>query len=254
MIDIHTHILPSIDDGSKDIMQTMQLIKEAELAGFTDIITTSHYIENEYDVNKDSRQAMIDAIQNEVDKEEIKVKLYNGAEAFITNNLVDLVDDGEIPTLAESRYVLFELPMHMNVLYLDRVVEELITAKYRPIIAHPERYDIVQENPNLAIKWVRNGVLLQSNYSSIIGNYGQTAKNTLLKLLEANAIHFLGTDTHAPNTKYVKMNEMIKEYKVVIGEEKLEELTTINPKKIIDNEIIRPDEPDDIVVKKHWFK
>ena len=213
MIDIHTHILPGIDDGSKDIMQTMQMIKEAELAGFTDIITTSHYIENEYDVGRDDRQALIDAIQNEVNKEQINIKLYNGAEAFITNNLVDLVDDKEIPTLSESRYVLFELPMHMNVIYLDRVVEELITSKYRPIIAHPERYDIVQENPNLAIKWVRNGVLLQSNYSSIIGNYGTDAKDTLLKLLDANAIHFLGTDTHSPNTKYVHMSEMLEEYK-----------------------------------------
>lgn len=254
MIDIHTHILPGIDDGSKDIMQTMQMIKEAELAGFTDIITTSHYIENEYDVNKESRQALIDAIQNEVNKEEIKVKLYNGAEAFITNGLVDLVEDNEIPTLAESRYVLFELPMHMNVMYLDRVIEELITSKYRPIIAHPERYDIVQENPNLAIKWVRNGVLLQSNYSSIIGNYGADAKSTLLKLLDANAIHFLGTDTHAPNTKYVRMKEMLEEYKLAIGEEKLEELTTINPGKILNDEKIRPEDPEDIATKKRWFR
>lgn len=254
MIDIHTHILPGIDDGSKDIMQTMQMIKEAELAGFTDIITTSHYIENEYDVGKVDRQSLIDAIQNEINKEEINIILHNGAEAFITNSLVDLVEDNEIPTLADSRYVLFELPMHMNVLYLDRVIEELITSKYRPIIAHPERYDIVKENPNMAIKWVKNGVLLQANYSSIIGNYGVDAKNTLLKLLDANAIHFLGTDTHTPNTKYIQINEMLEEYKKVIGEEKLEELTKLNPNKILNDEKIRPDEPEDIVTKKHWFR
>lgn len=252
MIDMHTHILPSIDDGSRNIVETMQMIKEAELAGFTDIITTSHYIENEYDVPKSSRKWIIEAIESELAKQEIKLKLYNGAEAFVTNILADLYDAKIIPTLAESRYVLFEIPMHSNVLYLDQVIEDLITAKYKPIIAHPERYDVVQEDPNLAIKWVRNGVLLQSNYGSIIERYGHKAKQTLLKLLEANAIHFLGTDTHAPGSNYIHMREMLDEYEKVIGEERLEELTTINPRKIINNEYIDVEIPEEI--KKHWFK
>lgn len=252
MIDMHAHILPGIDDGSRNIVETMQMIKEAELAGFTDIITTSHYIENEYDVPKSSRKWIIEAIENELKNQDINLKLHNGAEAFITNILADLYDNKIVPTLADSRYVLFEIPMHSNVLYLDQVIEDLITAKYKPIIAHPERYDIVQEDPNLAIKWVKNGVLLQSNYGSIVENYGSKAKQTLIKLLEADAIHFLGTDTHAPNTNYIRMNEMLEEYVKVIGEEKLEELTTINPKKILDNEHIDIDIPEEI--KKHWFK
>lgn len=252
MIDMHTHILPSIDDGSRNIMQTMQMIKEAELAGFTDIITTSHYIENEYDVPKKNRAEIIDAIQNEIDKEGIKIKLHNGAEAFITNALTDLVDDDIVPTLAGSRYVLFEIPMHSNVLYLDQVIEDLITAKYKPIIAHPERYDIVKKDPNLAIRWVKNGALLQSNYAGILERYGADSKKTLLKLLDADAIHFLGTDTHAPNTTYVQMKQILEEFRKVIGEERLEKLTEVNPRKIIDDEPIRIEVPDEI--RKHWFR
>lgn len=250
MIDMHTHILPGIDDGSRNLDQTMQMIKEAEQAGFKEIITTSHYIENEYDVNSARRQEMINDLQNKLNENNINVKLHNGAEAFINANLTDLIKSHTIPTLAESRYVLFEIPMHIEVLYLDRTIEELITSKYKPIIAHPERYDIVRENPNIAVEWVRKGAMLQSNYGSIIGKYGNKSKQTLIKLLHANAIHFLGTDTHTPKTNYIQMGDIIKKLSKIIEKAKLIELTEGNPRKVINNEYIRIEEPERI--KRFW--
>ena len=254
MIDIHTHILPNIDDGSQNISDTVAMIKEAQNAGFTEIITTSHYIENEYNVPKSSRTEIINAVQKLLINENIKITLYNGAEAYITNNLASLVQDGIVPTLAESRYVLFELPLSgPKVIYINQVIEDLITSGYYPIIAHPERYEMVQQEPNMAIEWVKKGVLLQSNYASIIERYGHKAKQTLLKLLDANAIHFLGTDTHRPETIYAQMNEVINEYDKKIGSDKVEELTLLNPKKILKNEKIIAEEPQEII-KKFWFK
>ena len=116
MIDMHTHLLPEIDDGSQSIKDTFDMIDEAYKAGFTDIITTSHYMEDEYEVNRVQRQMLIDAIQSKVDEKDISFNLYNGAEIYIMPNLVSFVDNGTIPTLAESRYVLFELPLNSNVL------------------------------------------------------------------------------------------------------------------------------------------
>ena len=224
MIDVHTHILPSIDDGPKEITDTLLMIKEAKQAGFTDIITTSHYIENDYDIDKKSRQRIINAIKSLLKEEKIDIKLYNGAEAYITNNLLDFIKDNYVPTLAKSRYVLFELPLSgPKVLYVNSVIEDLITAKYVPIIAHPERYDIVKENPNIALEWVNKGALLQSNYGSIIEKYGKGAKQTLIKLLEANAIHFLGTDAHRPESIYTQMDELLSEFEEIISKEKLED-------------------------------
>ncbi len=252
MIDVHTHILPGIDDGARNIEDTIEMVKEAKKAGFTDIITTSHYIENEYNVNKENRKVIIEAIQEELNKEDIEIKLYNGAEIYITNELLDLVEDGVAPSLVESRYVLFELPLSgSKVIYLDQVIEDLIVAKYTPIIAHPERYDIVKDNPNIAVEWVKKGALLQSNYANIIERYGHKSKQTLLKLINANAIHFLGTDTHRPNTIYAQMDDILEEFRKEIGNEKLNELTTINPQKIINNEKIFVDTPQEI--KKRWF-
>ncbi len=250
MIDMHTHILPGIDDGSRNLDQTMQMIKEAEQAGFKEIITTSHYIENEYDVNSIRRQEMIESLQKKLGESNINVKLHNGAEAFISANLTELIRKQTIPTLANSRYVLFEIPMHLEVLYLDRTIEELITSKYKPIIAHPERYDIVRENPNIAVEWVRKGAMLQSNYGSIVGKYGNKSKQTIIKLLKANAIHFLGTDTHAPKTTYTQIEDIMKKLSKIIEKIKMIELTEENPKKVINNEFIRIEEPENI--KRLW--
>ena len=253
MIDIHTHILPELDDGARNIYQTMEMIKEAEKAGFTDIITTSHYIENEYDVPKSDRDTIIEALQDNLNSENINIKLYNGAEAYITDILCELVEKKIIPTLANSRYVLFELSLSgSKVLYLNQVIEDLITNGFTPIIAHPERYEIVQNNPNIAIEWIKKGVLLQANYASIIERYGHKSKQTLIKLLNADAIHFLGTDCHRPEAIYCQMPEILDKYKDEIGSEKLEELSNINPRKILNNEKIYPDEPEEIA-KRRWF-
>lgn len=119
-----------------------------------------------------------------------------------------------------------------------------------PIIAHPERYDEVQDNPATAIDWIEQGAMLQANYASIIGKYGNKAKETLLKLLDANAVHFLGTDTHRKHSVYTEMDEILHEFKKKIGAEKLKELTEINPRMILNNELFEIEMPKKIKRKK----
>ena len=181
MIDIHTHVLPSIDDGSKSVRETIDMIDEAHAAGFTDIITTSHYIDGFFDVNKDQREVLLDGLEEVIRKD---VKLYNGAEAYIMPDLVQLCIDGVIPTLANSRYVLFELPMNSEVLYIDRIITDLIANDYIPIIAHPERYQFIQKNIEKAYNLIEKGALLQCNFGSFIGKYGSESQKASVKLLK----------------------------------------------------------------------
>ena len=252
MIDIHTHILPNIDDGSASIDETFKMLHEAYEAGFTEICATSHYIEGQYEFNSLDRKYIIEALQNRLDKEETNLKLYNGAEAYISEEMPELVKDGIIPTIANSKYVLFELPLNSKVMYIDDVIERLIGMSYIPIIAHPERYRIVQENPNIVINWIMQGAFMQANYASIIGRYGNDSKETLLKLLDANAIHFLGTDTHRKNSIYVKMDNIIKEFKKKIGNDKLKILSEINPRNVLNSIEFEPETPKKI--KKKLFR
>ena len=233
MIDIHTHILPCIDDGANSIQETMKMVEEASATGFTDIITTSHYIDNHYDINKSDREQIITGL-NEVLKG--KVKLHNGAEAYITPNLVELYENKTIPTLANSRYVLFELPLNTDVIYLKNVIKDLHNYNYIPILAHPERYKIMQKNIERAYELAESGVLLQCNYGSFNGRYGNSAQKTVIKLLRKNKISFLGSDAHRSESIYKIIPEVLNKLEKTIGYEMVEQLTRINPQKILDNE------------------
>lgn len=241
MIDIHSHILPSVDDGARDVSETFDMIKEAEKAGYTDIISTSHYKENVFELSKKDRKKIIDALNTKLEEKNIKVKIHMGAEIFIFEEMVEKIKKGLLPTLAESKYILFEIPMYgkMKLLYMDFIIDELIKNKYIPILAHPERYDLIRENFDYLYELKNKGVLLQSNISSITGEYGRDSKVIIKKMLKAGLITFLSTDAHKRLTRYNDVNKSLKLIEKEIGKDKLEELTYYNPKKILnDKEIL----------------
>ena len=165
----------------------------------------------------------------------IDVKLYLGSEIYVTNNIIEIIEEQKASTLSYSRYVLFELPLRSEIRNLKTILYKLIEKGCIPIIAHPERYQFVQESPERLEELIDMGVLLQANYGSIIGLYGNPAKKTVKRLLEKNMIHFLGSDVHREKTIYPQMNEILKKIKKIVGQERLEEITTINPKVILQN-------------------
>ena len=243
MIDVHSHILPSVDDGAKDIAETFKILNEACNAGFSDIFATSHYIDGEFEFNKRDREFIIEALNQKIVEEGFNIKLHIGAEGYISSDFPKLIEAGEVPTLGNSKYVLFELPLRAKVMYTEEVINKLIQMKLVPVIAHPERYELIQDEPNIAIDWIEQGALLQCNYASVIGRYGMKAKETLYKLLDANAVHFLGTDNHRAGSIYTRMDDILSEYKRKIGKEKLYELSEINPRSVINDEEIDVDMP-----------
>lgn len=238
MIDMHSHILPGIDDGSQSIEESIKMIKEAKETGFTAIVSTSHYIEESYNFSRYEREELIKNINEGLQAENIDIKIYNGAEAYVSTNLTELIEKEELPTINESKYLLMELPMHSEILYLDNIIYDLKTNGITPIIAHPERYSYVQKNLKILQDLINKGVLFQANYGSIIGKYGKEAKKTVKKLLKNNMIHFLGTDTHRSGTIYTQMDKILKKLEKLIGKEKLELLSKTNPQKVLNNEDI----------------
>ena len=111
MIDFHTHILPNVDDGSKSVEETFNLIKEAKSVGFDSIISTSHYIENYYEVGVEERSEWINALSEATKKEDIDVNLYLGNEIYIDEEIEDLLKKNIISSLNDTKYLLIELPM-----------------------------------------------------------------------------------------------------------------------------------------------
>lgn len=238
MIDVHTHIIPNIDDGSKSVEETFKLIQEAEEAGFTDIILTPHYITNYYETPGSEVKFWTESLQNIINQKGIEIKLHSGMEIYIFEELGELLRNGQIITLANSNYVLIEFPMNTTMRNVEQILFIVRNMGYKVIIAHPERYKCIQDNTEYAMQLVEEGCLLQANYGSIVDIYGKEAKKTLKQLLKMDLISFLGTDTHKESTIYKLIPQILKKLKKVITEEKLYEITTKNPKKILENKEI----------------
>ena len=239
-IDIHSHILYGIDDGSKTLEESINIIKEHVMMGFTDIVVTPHYIENsKYETNNKNKQDILNKLKQELKTQNIKINLYLGNEVFVNNNLEELIKKEEIATINNSRYLLIEFPMNEKPKDINNIIYELRIKGIIPVIAHPERYDYVEKNPNLVLEWIEEGALLQSNYGSIIGIYGSGPQKTIKKLLKKDIIDILATDIHYPNNKiYLNIDKIRKKIIKSIGEERYTELTKTNPKKIIENKEI----------------
>lgn len=238
MIDFHTHILPNLDDGSQSIEETFNLIKEAEKAGFDKIISTSHYMENYYETENREREFWIDSLSQQFPSQNINVKLYIGNEIYITENIIELLKEGKASTINNTSYVLFEMPFNTEPMNLYDVIYEMLKNKLVPILAHPERYRYVQKDPTILSDLIEKGVLMQSNYGSIIGQYGKREKILVMEFLKNHMIHFLGSDVHKQGTIYPKIPKIIKDLKDKLDEEYVDELTTENAELVLNNKKI----------------
>lgn len=246
MIDFHTHILPNVDDGSKSINETITLLKEAKSAGFKSVILTSHYMDSYYEANVQERMKLMDYIKSILKEHEIDIELILGNEIYISDNINELIKRKKACTINNTRYVLFELPFNVKPINLYEIIYDILQNGYIPILAHPERYNFVQQNPSIINELIEKGVLMQANYGSFIGQYGEKAQIIVKKFLKNNMIHFLGTDVHRKNTIYNKVPKILFEIEKFIGTEKLEQITKINPKLVLENKLIEIENQEEI--------
>lgn len=246
MIDFHTHIIPNIDDGSRSIEETFNLIKEAKEAGFEGIVLTSHYIENYYETDVLERDIWVKAIADNLKTKGIETNLYLANEIYMSDNIMNLLINGKASTINNSSYVLFEMPLNAEPMNLYDVIYSLQENKLIPVLAHPERYSFIQKEPELVYDLIEKGVLMQANYGSILGQYGEKAEIIVKKFFEANMIHFLGSDVHRQNTVYKRIPQALEKIRNVVGDKKLEELTTINPRLALNNKKIEIEEPEEV--------
>lgn len=246
MIDFHSHIIPNVDDGSRSVEETFELLKEAKEAGFSGVISTSHYMEEYYETDVAERNVWIKAISESLGKKDIDLNLYLGNEVYITKNIINLLETRKATSINNSNYVLFEFPMNSKPMDMYDIIYDMLEYKLIPILAHPERYSFVQKDPNLVYDLIQKGVLMQSNYGSILGMYGEKAEIIVRKLLENNMVHFLGSDVHRSGSVYPKIHNCLREIETIIGEDKLEEISSVNPELVVENKRIDIDEPREI--------
>ena len=238
MKDIHSHLLVGIDDGSESFEESIKILKLMEKSGITDLIITPHYVENsQYNCNNKDKKELFKQLIEKKDENNININLYLGNEVFFTSNIIDLIKQGEIRTLNNTRYLLIEFPLHNIYNNTLEVIQRLVSKGVIPVLAHPERYEVFQNNPDIIKEYLRAGVLMQGNFTSLFGKYGPTPKKLLTYYLKNEWITFLGSDTHH-EVKYdaKKLEKML--LKITKDKYYVKDLMENNFDKVINDEDI----------------
>ncbi|MBQ3352658.1 hypothetical protein IJG91_03340 [Candidatus Saccharibacteria bacterium] len=253
MIDIHSHILPGIDDGALDFDSSIEMLRVAEKSGVSDIILTPHYIRGSiYNADNAKKWKLLSELRERAASEGISVNLYLGNEVYIDTELPKMVAAYEnekselmyeIATLNSTKYILVEFPVQVEDKTARETLFSLVQHGFVPVIAHPERYVYIQNNLTAVDELIGMGCVLQGDYLAVLGRYGRRAEKTLRELLIHDKIFCLASDIHKATDEY-KFNETkAKMYKILKASDgvkagmtpgaKLKELFEDNPKKIL---------------------
>ncbi len=238
MTDIHCHILPSVDDGAVDMAEALAMARMAEDCGVSTIIATPHCAVPGTDRDNFVSRELYDrfvALRDAIAAEGIDVRLKAGAEVFCTEETPRLLREGKLLTLGSSDYLLTEFYFDMPPAYMDHMLARLAAEGVRPVVAHPERYEAVQEQPEIAEGWVRAGYVLQMNKGSVLGRFGRSVGKTAFYLLSRGLIHLAASDAHSARSRTTDMTELRFFLEDCFSEEFARGLLVENPRRVLEN-------------------
>ncbi|MEY8343893.1 tyrosine-protein phosphatase [Niallia circulans] len=209
MIDIHSHILPGIDDGAQTIEDSIKMAKTAVNEGITSIIATPHHKNNQFNNLKSSILTKVNELNTVLKQENIPLTVLPGQEVRIYGEVVEDFYKGDILTLNHTKYLFIEFPSSSVPRYAERLLYELQTEGIISIIVHPERNKELLEKPELLYQLVKNGALTQVTASSLVGYFGKNVKKFSEQLIEHNLTHFLASDAHNIHNRTFKIDEAL---------------------------------------------
>ena len=196
-VDIHSHLIPGIDDGVKSIEESVQILAGLEKIGYQKVITTPHIHSDYYPNTKESIIDGLSAVKEAIATSGLKIELDAAAEYFIDSDFLRTIEDGEkLLSFGKPNYVLIETPFMNRPLIFDEVVFKLKSNDYTPILAHPERYTYLSGDLFWLKKVKKQGVNLQITTTSLVGAYGREAQKVANQLLKEGMVDFIGSDLH----------------------------------------------------------
>jgi len=237
MVDIHIHILPGVDDGALDMQDALEMARLAVESGVTDLIVTPHcnipgLFENYF---QDGYVENFRRLERAICGAGIPIKVYPGMEVFATDDLPKLLREGKVMTLNQSHYLLMEFSFDEDPEFAWDVVQRVKTLDVIPVIAHAERYEFVQRDPQIVFDWCREGCLIQINKGSVMGRFGRRARRTAYRLLDHNLVSVVASDAHGPLQRTPYMLDAFDELCMDYPERYLKILFEENPRRILED-------------------
>ena len=193
--DMHSHLIPGIDDGAQDMDQTIAMLAKFESLGYKKVITTPHIMTDSFPNNPEIILSGLEKVKNEIKKVGIEIEIEAAAEYYFDETLMPKIKNKELLTFGDN-YVLVEFAFHSPPQFLDQLFFELKTHGYRPVIAHFERYLYYLGKIDKAEKWRSEGINIQINLNSLFGQYGPEVQKQAEKLIDEGQFDFVGTDCH----------------------------------------------------------
>lgn len=206
MIDIHCHILPSIDDGARNLKDSLTMAKQAESEGIKTIIATPH-LNSQYNNRRAIILEKVVELNQALQEEKVNVQILAGQEPRIYGEILEDFDKGDIQTLNGTKYLFIEFPSSHVPRYAEKLIFDLQVNGLYPIIVHPERNAELMQRPERLYQLVEKGALTQVTASSLCGYFGKKIKKFSIQLIESNLTHFIASDAHNVTSRSFKMDE-----------------------------------------------
>ncbi len=235
MIDIHSHVLPGVDDGSESMEMSLDMLAMAADSGVRTLVATPHCnIPWEFDNYRSPElEELFLSLQREAAREEIPVRLIRGMEIYATPELPELLREQRVWTLNGGRCFLTEFSFREDPDFCSDILRRCRALGYRPVIAHPERYYFLQDDPQLAYEWCTAGYALQLNKGSILGRFGPEVRETAELLLRHGLAACVASDAHRPYERSTHMREVWDVLSRDFGEDYARLLLEENPARIL---------------------
>ena len=214
-VDIHNHILPGIDDGAKNVQESIDLIHGFKELGITNLVTTPHIMSNLYPNTKETITASLDLLTNELLANDLKdISIEAAAEHMIDDSFKELLEQGEVMSM-RKQYLLVEMSYLQPSINFDDAIKSIMKKGFFPILAHPERYGYWHTNKANYSKYKKKGVQYQLNLLSLSDYYGPEVQRMALYLLDHGLIDYIATDIHRREQieflKEIKINVSVSE-------------------------------------------
>ncbi len=253
-VDMHSHILPYLDDGAKNWEEFLAIAQKVVAEGITDLVCTPHYIIGEMEFSLEKYYTLLEKAKGILMEQGLRLNLIPGSEVFFVPELMLHLENGKLVTInSQYKYLLIELAALDIPIYLEQVFLELKARGITPIVAHPERSGGFGEEPDFLAKLIKQGALCQLNVGSITGKYGDAVKKRAELFLKSRMIHLLGSDTHNADKGSANYVQGLAEIEKLVGRAKAIELRKINPRQVIRGEELKAYSVDIYKRRSFWF-
>lgn len=243
MVDIHCHILHRFDDGSASLEESLAMARMAADSGVTDIVATPHFPGEPASLRNLPRlMERYKTLSEAIAAEQIPLRLHPGTEILCTADTAALADRRLLPTIGETSYCLTEFYFDEDYQFMNRMLHRLAEAGYRPVVAHPERYRAIQQQPMVLERWFGRGYVLQLNKGSILGAFGSRVQQTAARILDAGLAHIIASDAHSATRRTPHMEQLMDWLEQNLDENYARVLTRENPGRLIRGKSMVPTE------------